>query len=241
MTLMASIAFVFFAGTLSVLSPCVLPILPIVLGGATASHRAGPFALAAGLAISFAAIGLFIATVGLSLGLGGTAFQTVGAILLTLVGLVLLVPALQVRFAAASAPFANWIDNRLGSRSGAGLGAQFGLGVALGAVWSPCAGPTLGAAALLAASGHDLMRAAITMFAFGVGAASPLIALGLISRSSFIRIRGKFASTGELGRVLFGAALMAIGILMLSGINQSIEAWLVEHSPDWLMNLTTRY
>src|SRR5262245_9557011 len=72
----------FLAGILTVLSPCVLPLLPIILGAAASQHRLGPLALAGGLALSFTAIGLFVATIGFTAGLDTGFFRTVSAILL---------------------------------------------------------------------------------------------------------------------------------------------------------------
>jgi cytochrome c-type biogenesis protein len=82
----------FLAGVVSILSPCVLPLVPLVLGAAVSEHRLGPAALAAGLALSFATVGLFVATAGFSIGLDGGVFRSVAAVLLVLVGVVLLVP-----------------------------------------------------------------------------------------------------------------------------------------------------
>ena len=82
----------FLAGVLSTLSPCVLPLLPVVLTGAVAEHRLAPLALAGGVALSFTAIGLFVATIGFSLGLDFTVFRNISAALLITVGTVLLVP-----------------------------------------------------------------------------------------------------------------------------------------------------
>ena len=62
------------------------------------------------------------------------------------------------------------IDRRFGGRAGAGLPGQFGLGLLLGAIWSPCVGPTLGAASVLAAKGENLGQVALTMLVFGIGA-----------------------------------------------------------------------
>ncbi|MFH1553757.1 MAG: cytochrome c biogenesis protein CcdA, partial [Pseudomonadota bacterium] len=87
----------FLAGILSTLSPCVLPILPLVLGAAASQHRLGPVALAGGLALSFVTIGLFVATIGFSIGLDAGVFRAVAAVLLMAVGLVLLVPIFQAR------------------------------------------------------------------------------------------------------------------------------------------------
>ena len=66
-----TLVFAFLAGILSVLSPCVMPLLPLVLGAAASEHRYGPAALAAGLCFSFVALGLFLATIGFALGLDG--------------------------------------------------------------------------------------------------------------------------------------------------------------------------
>ena len=151
----------FLAGLLSVLSPCVLPLLPIVLGTAASEHRGGPFALAGGVALSFVAIGLFIATVGFTIGLTGDVFRTAAAILMVGVGVVLALPTLQVRLATAGGPISNWADQRINAIQSRGLAGQFGVGVLLGAVWSPCAGPTLGAASLLAAQGSSLGQVAL--------------------------------------------------------------------------------
>src|SRR6266550_114204 len=120
----ANISFALFAGLFSILSPCVLPLVPVVLGTAVAEHKLAP--------------------------VGG--------------------------------PLSNWAEQRFGETPRSGLRGQFGLGVLLGAVWSPCVGPTLGAASVLAAQGRDLGQVALTMFAFGIGSALPLLLLGMLSR-----------------------------------------------------------
>ena len=97
-----SIGFGFLAGVLSTLSPCVLPLLPLVLGSAAAAHRYGMAALAAGLVVAFVAVGLFVATIGFSIGLDSDFFRNASAVLLAGVGIVLLSGALQQRFAIAA-------------------------------------------------------------------------------------------------------------------------------------------
>src|SRR5260370_6711445 len=86
----------FLAGVLSILSPCVLPLLPIVLGAAGSEHRVGPVALAGGVSLSFIAIGLFVATIGFALGYDAGWFWGIAAVRLILIGAGLLVPPLQV-------------------------------------------------------------------------------------------------------------------------------------------------
>jgi cytochrome c-type biogenesis protein len=231
----------FVAGVLSILSPCVLPILPIVLGAAASEHRWGPAALAMGLAVSFVAIGLFVATVGYSIGLDTELFRNVAAALTIVVGVILLVPRFQERLALAGAPLATWSDRHFGASRHSGLSGQILAGVLLGAVWSPCVGPTLGAASILAARGRDLGEVAATMLAFGLGAAIPLAALGLLSREALLRWRTYLISGGMHARMLFAIALVAIGIMVLTGLDKRIETLAVNASPQWLTDLTTRF
>jgi cytochrome c biogenesis protein CcdA len=168
-------------------------------------------------------------------------FRNVAAILLIAVGLVLLVPQFQARLAVAAGPVSNWTEQRFGGFSTAGLGGQFAVGLLLGAVWSPCAGPTLGAASVLAAQGTDLGAVALTMLVFGLGAGTPLVLLGFVSREVMMRWRARLMAAGQRGKLAMGALLVATGILILTGADKAIETALVEVSPAWLNELTTRF
>ena len=239
--MLGTIGFAFLAGLLSVLSPCVLPLVPIVLGTAASEHRLGPVALAAGLAVSFTAIGLFVATVGFTLGLDGDLFRRSGAILLVILGLVLMLPWLQAQVATAAGPAGAWAEERFGGVRSVGLSGQFAVGVLLGAAWSPCVGPTLGAASLMAARGEHLGRVAVTMLAFGIGAALPLVLLGFASREALMRWRGHLATAGRTVKAGLGAVMVVLGLLVLTGLDKRAEAAFVSASPDWLNAVTTRY
>ncbi|GJD96749.1 Protein DipZ [Methylobacterium iners] len=236
-----SLGLAFLAGLLSVLSPCVLPLLPIVLGAAASEHRLGPAALAAGLALAFVAVGLFVATVGFAIGLDSDVFRRGSALLLLALGLVLLIPAAQTRLAVAAGPVSHWTEARFGGFSPTGLPGQFGVGLLLGAVWSPCVGPTLGAASLLAAQGRDLGAVAATMLLFGLGAALPLVFLGMLSRATMLRWRHRMMGLGAGFKAALGLVLVVTGLAVVLGYDKAVEAVLVEASPDWLTRLTTRF
>ncbi|HZD91348.1 MAG TPA: cytochrome c biogenesis protein CcdA, partial [Pseudolabrys sp.] len=237
---MATIVLALLAGVLSTLSPCVLPLLPIVLGAALTEHRFGPAALAAGVAASFVTIGLFVATLGFSFGIGQDVFRLIAAALMIAIGAVLLLPRLQGQIAVAAGPFGNWVQTQGGDFSRGGLTGQFLLGLLLGAVWSPCVGPTLGAASVLAAQGKDLGTVALTMFAFGVGTAAPLLLLGLLSREAMVRWRARLMAAGKAGKYALGGLLVAVGAMIVSGLDKALETLLVNASPAWLTALTTR-
>ncbi|MCJ2035404.1 cytochrome c biogenesis CcdA family protein [Methylobacterium sp. J-068] len=237
----AGLGLSFLAGLLSVLSPCVLPLLPLVLGAAASEHRLGPLALASGLALAFVAIGLFVATIGFGLGLDTEVFRTGAAVVMILLGLVLMLPAAQTRLAVAAGPVSDWTNRRFGGASGAGLSGQFGVGLLLGAVWSPCVGPTLGAASLLAAQGRDLAAVALTMLLFGLGAALPLVVLGTLSRATLMRWRDRMMGLGKGLKAALGLILAVTGLAIVLGCDKALETILVNASPDWLTRLTTRF
>jgi cytochrome c-type biogenesis protein len=238
---MATLALAFLAGVLSILSPCVLPLVPIVLGAAISEHRFGPLALAGGLALSFTVLGLLLAVVGFSIGIDASALRAAAAIVMVGLGIVLMLPALQVRLATVGGPVANWTEQRFGGFSAAGPGGQFAVGLLLGAVWSPCVGPTLGAASLLASQGRDLWQVGATMAAFGLGAGLPLALLGFASRAWLARMRDRLLSAGKHGKMALGLLLLVVGLSVASGLDKRVETALVDASPAWLTDLTTRF
>ena len=237
---LGSIGAGFLAGVLSTLSPCVLPLLPLVLGAAASAHRAGAAMLAVGMALSFTAAGLFVASVGFAIGLDGGVLRTASAVVLGLIGVVLLSKALQARVAAAAGGVSN-AGNRLLQRLPGGAFGQFLVGAVLGLIWSPCVGPTLGAASLLAAQGRDLASVGAVMLAFGFGTALPLLLIAALSRQVVARWRSRLLTAGQAGKVLMGMGAVMIAALILTGADRSVEARLVDASPAWLTDLTTRF
>lgn len=227
------------AGALSTLSPCVLPLVPILVGTAASVHRLGPYALAAGLAASFTVVGVAIASFGSLLGVSEGVIRAAGAVLLVLFGVVLLSSALQERFAAWASNVSGRGQNAVASLTFNGVPGQFGLGLLLGLVWSPCVGPTLGATITLASQGESLGQATAVMAMFGLGAGVPLVALGLASRSLSKSLRGRLLGGGRLGKRVLGGALLLIGFAVLTGLDKRVEAFLLDHAPAWLVDLTT--
>ena len=229
------------AGGLSTLSPCVLPLLPILLGAAVAAHRLGAFALAGGLMFSFTAVGVFIASLGAAIGLDQETFRNVAASALVAFGLVLLSARLQERFAVAASVVSGAGHGLLSRLTLDGLPGQFAIGLLLGLVWSPCVGPTLGAAVTLASQGQDLAQVTLVMALFGLGAGLPLVVLGLVSRQTVLRVRGGLMAAGKLGKRLLGAVMLLLGGAILAGADRLFEAWVLRAAPEWLLRLTTSF
>lgn len=231
----------FVAGLLTVLSPCVLPLLPIVFTTARSRSAFGPVALGLGLAVSFTLAGLLVAVLGFALGVDAEAFRMAGGVVMIGLGLILAVAPLQTWIAATGARLTSGGHGALARLDGGGWPAHAALGALLGLVWTPCVGPTLGAAVLLAAQGRDLSMVGLTMLVFGVGAALPLVGFGLVSRPLLNRIKGRLGALGRHGKLVLGLLFLAVGLGVVTGLDRVLEAWLVQASPDWLTTLTTRF
>ena len=238
---LGSFLFAFLAGVLSTLSPCVLPLIPIIIGAAANQHRFGPLALAGGLAASFALIGTGLASIGSSIGLAQDGFRLFAAVVMGIIGIVLISSRLQERFAVAMSGVSGAGNSLLSKVTIDGLLGQFLIGILLGLVWTPCVGPTLGAAITLASQGRDLGKIVFVMAIFGLGAGLPLALLGMLSRGAMMKVKGKLGNAGKLGKQLLGGFLIVISLLVMTGQDKALESFLLKHSPDWLTDLTTTF
>jgi len=238
---LGSFLFAFLAGVLSTLSPCVLPLIPIIIGAAANQHRFGPFALAGGLAVSFAVIGTGLASIGSSIGLAQDGFRLFAAVVMGIIGIVLISNRLQERFAVAMSGVSGAGNSLLSKVTIDGLLGQFLIGILLGLVWTPCVGPTLGAAITLASQGRDLGKIIFVMGIFGLGAGLPLALLGMLSRGAMMKAKGKLGNAGKFGKQLLGGFLIVISLLVMTGQDKALESFLLKHSPDWLTDLTTTF
>jgi cytochrome c-type biogenesis protein len=227
------------AGALSILSPCVLPLVPVLVAAALNAHRRGPWALGLGLAISFTVVGVALGAAGASVDPG--VLRTAGGIVLAAFGAILLIPALSNLFARTAGALGNSGHRLLARVTLDGLPGQFLVGALLGLVWSPCVGPTLGAATTLASQGRDLGQISLLMLLFGLGAAAPLILLGSCSRAGLAKLRGRLLLAGRYGKQLLGLVMLCLGVLITSGADRTLEAWILDRSPAWLTAFTTRY
>jgi len=231
----------YLAGSLSTLSPCVLPLVPILIASALQSHRFGPVALAGGLALSYAVFGIIIAAFGQALGIDDTVLRATAAAIMIGFGLVLLIDRLKAMAGRLLEPLAGGAGNALNALTGQSLGGQFAIGALLGAVWAPCVGPTLGAAITVAAQGQSLAYAATTMLIFGLGAATPVLALAYGSRGLAATRRATLTNMSVIGARVMGGVLVLVGVSVIAKWDKAIEAALVAVTPEWLLDLTTRF
>ena len=211
-------------GIITGLSPCVLPVLPVVFlggGSAEADGKAGtetarrrPYLVVLGLTLSFAVFTLFGTLILASLHLPDDAIRWAGLVLLVAVGLGLLVPALGHLL---ERPFYRF-PQRVTSAGGNG----FVLGIALGAVFVPCAGPVLAAITVAGATGHIGLRTIGLTAGFAVGTAIPLLAFALAGRGMTRRV-GAFRRHQVAFRAVTGVAMIVLAVALTFNLSDIIQ------------------
>ena len=233
--------FSYLAGLLTLINPCVLPVLPIVLVTALNADKRGPIALALGMSIAFVGFGMFVSVFGRTLGLGPDQLSTIGAWMMVVFGIILITPPLSRLFERALSKFATTADTQIDNTTATGLRGQFIGGLLLGAVWSPCIGPTLGGAIALASQGESLLWAFLIMVAFALGVSTIIIGIGL-GGQNLIRTRAqKLRRLAEKSKPIMGAVFIAVGIMILTRFHHVAERWAIENLPYWLTDLSVAF
>ncbi|MEM1342840.1 MAG: cytochrome c biogenesis CcdA family protein [Pseudomonadota bacterium] len=230
--------FAYGAGLLTLINPCVLPILPIVLAGALQASRIGPVAMAAGLGVSFVALGMVVLVAGRAIGLSAEMVAQAGAVLMIGFGAIMLVPQLSERFAFATAGVSSSADASITSLDSGGWRGQFTAGLLLGAVWSPCVGPTLGGAISMASQGENLLRAVGIMVAFAFGIGTVVIALGYGASAILRRNQTRMIKFAAAAKPALGAVFILVGTALLLQWHHRVESWLLDIMPYWLQDLS---
>ncbi len=234
-----SIATALGAGIFSTLSPCVLPVLPIIVTRSLRCHPLGPVVLVSGLVVSFAIVGSLIGftaswVVGLANWLRGVAIA-----MLLIMGILAIFPEKSYqlfsylpRFSQVSPSFTKKYFTKRFTESFAegSLLGEFWLGISLGWLWTPCAGVILGSIITLAAVGGQVREAFLLLFAYGVGAAIPLLAIaygGKHLSQHLTVLRSQSQSLQKVGGVVIAGTAIAI----LLGWDIKIQLWLAPFFP----------
>lgn len=235
------IFFAFLAGLLTLVNPCILPIVPIVLASATNSNRHGPLAIAIGLSSSFVFFGVVIATIGNNIGLAEGDLSKAGSLLMVFFGLTILVPKFSNHFSTFTSRLSHSASVKMGGFFGSSLKSQFLGGVLLGGVWSPCIGPTLGGAISLASQGDGVIWASLVMLSFSIGVSCVIVFLGYGAGSVIRRRRIKLESISSNSKPTIGFAFVLVGLVVFFEMHYIVEALVIEIMPVWLQDLSVKF
>ena len=237
----ASAGITYAAGILTALSPCVLPLLPMVVGGAMQRHRAAPLLMGVGMTTAFAVAGWILGALGPAMELDVEWIHQAAAISLIVFGLALWVDPLANLVSRVVQPLALSADRLAGTVGHESPAAALFFGGLLGLAWSPCAGPMLVSSLALVATGRDAGLGALLLGLFGLGAATPLVLAAYASRAGFARLKGWALGHSAGLRHGFGLLAMTSGIFIATGLDKLIATQALAVLPDAWLELITRY
>jgi cytochrome c biogenesis protein CcdA len=220
------LAFAFLSGVITILSPCILPVLPIVLSGGVGGGKARPFGVLAGFVVSFTAFTLALSAIVQALGIPVDALRIVAVVLIILFGVVMLVPWLTLRFEMLTA--------RIGRRSGSAVDSQkrngfwsgVVVGLSLGLIWTPCVGPIMASVISLALTQHvDGGSVSITL-AYTLGTSIPMLGVMLGGRALLNKVPALTKNAGSIQKV-FGALMIVIGVAIGFGWDRQFQTFIL--------------
>ncbi len=228
----------FAAGLLTLINPCVLPLLPLIAAGSVARHPAGPLVLAAGMALAFTVAGIGVYGLTALTGLDADDVAVIAGWVMMGFGFALLLPQAQLGVARVTSPIAAGGTRLIGQVEGRGLLGEAAAGALLGLAWSPCIGPTLGAAIGFAAEGRNLGVAAATMAVFALGAAVVMLALSYGARGLIAQRRATLALLAPYARPVLGVGLVAAGAFVAFHVDHIAERLALQLLPPWLSDFS---
>ncbi len=230
-----SFVFGFLAGVVTILSPCVLPLLPVILATSTLEGRLRPLGLIIGFAAFFTLITLALSLLVRQFSIPPDVHRTAAAVIFIIMGLVLAVPALKARFELS----ASQAVGRFGSVGGRSSGFAGGLlaGAGLGLAWTPCVGPIMASVITLALNQETTVSSALTALSFSLGTAMTMGLFVLFGRSLYARTGFLKANSARIQQAM-GILILLVGIAIWSGFDRSIQIALFKAFPGWEATLT---
>ncbi|UCB44579.1 MAG: cytochrome c biogenesis protein DipZ [Spirochaetota bacterium] len=237
------LTFAFISGVITILSPCILPVLPIVLSGSVGYGRARPFGVLAGFVVTFTTFTLALTAIVQALGLPADTLRYVAVTLLVLLGLVMLVPKLHVGYERLTSRLANLFSigrSKTASKDReqrAGFWSGVPVGFSLGVVWTPCVGPIMASVIGLALTQHVDSGAVLITLTYTLGTSLPMLAVMLGGRTLLNRVPGLTRNMSKI-QMWFGAVMIVMGVAIGFGWERQFQNAILRAFPGYGTGLT---
>jgi len=234
MFLLLPIAFI--SGVLTVFSPCVLPILPIILASGIDGKIWRIRGVIVGLVVSFTIAALLLATVVRLFGIPADTIRNIAVLLLVLFGLSMVFPIIWEKTQVFIEKY--WHAKPIQTQN-SGFGGGFVTGVSLGVVWTPCIGPVVAAVATLAAVNSLSFASVLIVLSYALGTAVPLYFIAKGGRAATARL-GFIKTNNQKIRQVFGVIILGTALFIWTGADRNLQAWTLAHLPaSWTQLATT--
>ncbi|HEX7017992.1 MAG TPA: cytochrome c biogenesis protein DipZ [Patescibacteria group bacterium] len=228
------ILFAFLGGLVTILSPCILPILPIILSGSLTGGHRRPLGIITGFVVSFTFFTLFLAAIVNTLGIPSDSLRLFSIIVIGLLGMSLVVPQTQLLLEKVFSGLANFFPR---TSTTDGFWGGLVIGLSLGLLWTPCVGPILASVITLAITSQVNAAAAIITFAYALGTAIPMLFITYTGRQLFQRVPWLLANTKKIQQG-FGVIMVLMAIGLFFNIDRNFQTYILEKFPSYGAGLT---
>ncbi|MCB5203999.1 cytochrome c biogenesis CcdA family protein [Neorhizobium sp. T786] len=230
-----NLLFAFAAGVATILSPCVLPLLPVILASSTLDGRWRPLGLIIGFAAFFTGITLLLSLLVRQFSISPDIHRTAAALVFIVMGAVLAIPALKARFEMTASLLTGSFSS--GASRSRGFAGGLLTGAGLGLAWTPCVGPIMAAVITLALNQQTSLQSALTAAAFSLGTALPMALAVLLGKRLYDRTGWLKRHSVRIQQVT-GICILLVGLAIWFGIDRSIQVALLHAFPGWEASLT---
>lgn len=229
--------FAFFAGVITILSPCILPILPVILSSSLTDQnsRSRPYGIILGFVLSFTFFTLFLSLIVQFLGISADILRNFSVIVIATFGLTLLIPRFQLAVESLFARLASMTPNNSNRN---GLGGGIIIGLSLGLLWTPCVGPILASVISLAISGTVTLDAFILTLSYSLGTAIPMYLIIIGGNKALTSVPWLLRHTKDIQR-LFGLIMILTAILIHYGLDRRFQTYILTQFPQYGSSVTS--
>lgn len=233
---MLELFFALFAGVLTIAAPCVLPMLPILFGASVAqTSRTRPLFIALGFILSFATVAFVFGIFTETLGLSADGLRDAATVLLLVFGVLMIWPR-PFEWLAARLNSLTGRVGQIGAHAGSGNAGGFVLGLILGVVWTPCAGPVLGSILTLIATSRNLPHAALLLVIYAIGAGIPMLGVAYGGQYVTARVRSLARYAARIQQA-FGVVVILTAVAIYYQYDTLITVWLSRFYPNGQVGL----
>lgn len=226
--------FAFLAGIVTVLSPCIFPLLPIILSSSDTSGKQKPLGVVTGFILSFTFFTLFLATIVQYSGIPADSLRVFAVFVLLIFGLSLLSNAIQARIEIIFSKFANLMPV---SKNKTGFVGGVLIGISLGLLWTPCVGPILASVISLAITGAVTAQAFLITLAYAFGTGIPMLLIMFAGSTALKKVPWLVNNTGRIQKG-FGVLMLLTAVCIFFGIDRRFQTYILNTFPNYGSELT---
>lgn len=235
------LAFSFLAGLVTILSPCILPILPLVLSGSVTGGKKRPFGVVAGFVLSFSFFTLFLTSIVKSFGVSPNILRNVAVAIVLIFGISLIIPKFQALLEQLFVKFSRFAPKGRAEGSeqgGTGFGGGFMVGLGIGLVWTPCVGPILASVISLALTGTVTSTSFFIVLSYALGTSIPMFAIVYGGRQLLDKLPWLTRNTLNIQKG-FGFLMILTAIAIFFNLDRNFQSFVLDKFPNYGKGLTS--